>query len=219
MLWLLPLHGLVQRWAREGRVTSIGFRHTILRHSWEEGTRWSGQLWPLKDKWMTHGASETWVLVLRERRINLLLSPKRSRRLLLRTDLRDRVVVTRAKAKVKVNHSGVGDTSGLLASQGRARVSIATSLDTLDGITLRGRDPKVMGHHNPNHQWDMRRRGLFLLTSSWAKGTGISPRVLHKHLLFCDGPHGPGHGLRSRTGLSGWYFRDPGACLRHYTSG
>ena len=60
------------------------------------------------------------MLVLRERRINLLLAPRRSRRLLLRTDLRDKVVVTRAKAKV--NHSGVGDTSGLLASQSRERM-------------------------------------------------------------------------------------------------
>ena len=34
--------------AREGRVTSRGFRHIILRHTWEEGTRWSGQPWPLE---------------------------------------------------------------------------------------------------------------------------------------------------------------------------
>ena len=54
-------------------------------------------------------------------------------------------------AKAKVNHSGVGDTSRLLASQGRERVSIVTSLDTLDGIALRGRDPKVMGHHSLSH--------------------------------------------------------------------
>ena len=39
--WLLPLHELMQRWARGGRVTSRGFRHIILRHTWEEGTRWS----------------------------------------------------------------------------------------------------------------------------------------------------------------------------------
>ena len=75
-----------------------------------------------------------------------------------------------------------------------------------------------MGHHNPNHQRDMRRRSLFLLTPTWAKGTGISPRVLTSTYYFADEPHGPGHGLRSRTGLSSQYFRDPGACLRHYTS-
>ena len=97
-------------------------------------------------------------------------------------DLRDRDVATRAKAKV--NHSGVGDTSRLLANQGREHVSIDTGLDTLDGIALRGRDSRVMGHHSPNHQWDMHRHSLFLLTPTWARGTDISPSVLHKHLLF-----------------------------------
>ena len=48
---------------------------------------------------------------------------------------RDRVATTkarakaRAKAKAKINHSKMGDTSGLLASQDRGHVSIATSLD------------------------------------------------------------------------------------------
>ena len=69
---------------------------------------------------------------------------------MLHTDLRDRVVATKAKAKV--NHLGVGDTSGLLAIQGREHVSIATSLETLDGIALKCRDLGIMGHHNPNHQ-------------------------------------------------------------------
>ena len=41
-----------------------------------------------------------------------------------------------------------------------------------------------MGHHNPSRQWDMRRRSLFLLTPTWANGNDVSPRVLHKHLLF-----------------------------------
>ena len=41
-----------------------------------------------------------------------------------------------------------------------------------------------MGHPNPSHQWDMHKRSLFLLTPTWARGTGISPWVLHKHLLF-----------------------------------
>ena len=122
------------------------------------------------------------MLVLRERRVNLLLSPKRTRRLLFRMNFKDRVVATRAKDKV--NYSRVGDTSRLLANQGREHLSIVTSLDNLDGIALRGKDPRVMGHHSPNHQWDMHRRCLFLLTPAWAKGTGISPRVLHKHLLF-----------------------------------
>ena len=70
------------------------------------------------------------MLVIRGRRVNLLLAPRRSRRLLLRTNLKDRAVATRAKAKV--NHSRVGDT--------------------LDGIALRGRDLRVMGHHSLNRQ-------------------------------------------------------------------
>ena len=153
------------------------------------------------------------MLVLRGRRINLLLAPRSSRRLLLRTDLRDKAAATRAKAKV--NHSGVGDTSGLLASQGRERVYIVTSLETLDEISLRGRDPKVMGHHSPNHQWDMHRRNLFLLTSAWARGTSISPKVLHMHLLVYRQATWPGHGSRSRSrpGLPGQDFRDRRKCL------
>ena len=93
------------------------------------------------------------------------------------TDLRHRAVTTRAKAKV--NHPGVGDTSELLASQGRERVSIATNLSIIDGIARGG-----MGHHSPNHQWDSYRCSSFLLTPAWAKGTGVSPRVVHKHSLI-----------------------------------
>ena len=87
-------------------------------------------------------------LVVRERKANLLLAPRRSRRLMLRADIRDRAMAIRAKAKI--NHPGVGDTLELLASQGRERVSIA-SLDILDVITHRGRDPRDVGHHSPNH--------------------------------------------------------------------
>ena len=29
----------------------------------------------------------------------------------------------------------------------------------------------------------------------------------------------PEHGSRLRTGLIGWDFKDPGACLHHYTTG
>ena len=66
--------------------------------------------------------------MIRGRRVDLLLAPRRSRRLLLCMDLRDRAVATKVKAKV--NHSRVGDTSGLLASRGRERVSIVTNRDT-----------------------------------------------------------------------------------------
>ena len=42
----------------------------------------------------------------------------------------DRAATIKAKAKVKVNHPMVGETSGLLAIQGKGHVSITTSLDT-----------------------------------------------------------------------------------------
>ena len=87
--------------------------------------------------------------MIRGRKVNLLLAPRRSRRLLLHTDLKDRAVATKSKAKV--NHLRVGDTSRLLASQGRECVSIVTSLDTSDEIAQKGRSPRVMGHHSPHH--------------------------------------------------------------------
>ena len=65
---------------------------------------------------------------------------------MLLMDPRNKAVTTRAKAMV--NHLGVGDTSELLASQGREHVSIATSLDILDGIVCKGRDPRDIGHHH-----------------------------------------------------------------------
>ena len=49
-------------------------------------------------------------------------------------------------------------------------------------IVLRGRDPRVTGHPSPNHQWDIQKLGLFLLTPPWAMGTSISPRALHRPL-------------------------------------
>ena len=76
----------------------------------------------------------------------------------------------------------VGDISRRLASQCRGHVSIGTSLDTEDGFTLRGRDPRVMGHPSPNHQLDAHRLSMFLFTPPWARGTNINPRVLHKPL-------------------------------------
>ena len=70
-----------------------------------------------------------WVLKIRGGRVNLLLlSQGRSRGLLLRKGFEDRAEAIRVKAKV--NHPKMGDTSGLIASQGRGHVSIATSLDT-----------------------------------------------------------------------------------------
>ena len=68
------------------------------------------------------------MLKIRRRRANLfLLAYERSRGLILCKDFMDRVATIKAKARV--NHSKVGDTSGLLANQGREHVSISTSLD------------------------------------------------------------------------------------------
>ena len=101
---------------------------------------------------------------------------------MLHEGLRDRATAIRAKARI--SHPKMGDTSRLLASQGRGCVSSTTSLDTLGGIAPRGRDLRVMGHHSPNHQWDMHRRSLFPPTLPWAWEDSISAKVLHKHLLF-----------------------------------
>ena len=69
------------------------------------------------------------MLKIRGRRAGLfLLAQGRSRGLLLHKGFRDKVKAIMAKAKVI--HSKMGDTSGLLAKQGRGHVSIATSLDT-----------------------------------------------------------------------------------------
>ena len=94
------------------------------------------------------------MLVLRGRKINLLLTRERSRRLLFCTDLGDRAIDTKAKAKAKVNCPWVENTSGLLASQSREHVSTTTILDTFDKIAHGGRDPKGMGHLSPNRPWD-----------------------------------------------------------------
>ena len=69
------------------------------------------------------------MLKIRGRIANLLLLVQgRSRGILLRKGFKDRIMIIRAKARV--NHPRVGETLGLLASQGKGHVSIATSLDT-----------------------------------------------------------------------------------------
>ena len=47
---------------------------------------------------MTYEASKIWVLVLRGRKINLLLTRERNKRLLFCMDLKDRAKVIRTKA-------------------------------------------------------------------------------------------------------------------------
>ena len=49
---------------------------------------------------MTYEASKIWVLVLRGRKIHLYPTQKKSRRLLFRTDLKDRAKVIRTKARM-----------------------------------------------------------------------------------------------------------------------
>ena len=69
------------------------------------------------------------VLVIRGRRVNsFLLARKISRGLLLREGFRDKAAATKAKARI--SHPKMEDTSRLLASQGKECVSNATSLDT-----------------------------------------------------------------------------------------
>ena len=41
-----------------------------------------------------------------------------------------------------------------------------------------------MGHLSPNHQWDVHRHSLFLLTPPWAKRDSISHRALYRALLL-----------------------------------
>ena len=69
------------------------------------------------------------VLVIRGRRVNsFVLARERVRGLILHEGFRDKAAAIRAKAKI--SHPKMGDTSGLLASQGREHVSSATSLNT-----------------------------------------------------------------------------------------
>ena len=110
----------------DGLKLSIGAK--LWDFSCRTWTRWSGQLWSLREKWMTHETSGMWVLKIRGRRVNLLflLARGRSKRLLPRKYFKDRAVATKAR----VDHLQVVDLSRLIASQGRGHVSIAINLDT-----------------------------------------------------------------------------------------
>ena len=108
-------------------------------------------------------ASETRVPVISERRASLLRARERSKGLISHEGPKDRT-----------SHPKRGGTSRLLANRDRGRVSSATSPDTIDGIALNDRDPRVMGHRSPNHQWGKRGHSLFLHTPVRARGTSIS---------------------------------------------
>ena len=86
---------------------------------------------------------------------------------------------------------------------------------TLDGISLRGKDPRVMGHQSsvghtqtqfvpPYPQHGPRKPisvpGCYIIT-----------------YYFLDSPKGSGYGSRSRTRLIDGDLGDPGVCLCHYT--
>ena len=112
-----------------------GLKLSILVKSWDSSfkiwTRWSGQLWSYTGKWMTYGASRMQVPVIRGRRVNsLLLAQERSKGLLLHEGFRDRVVATKAKAKI--SHPKMGNTLGLLTSKGESvfLMPLAGTLET-----------------------------------------------------------------------------------------
>ena len=90
------------------------------------------------------------ILVARGRRASLLPVQERSQRLRVIEGFRDRAAAIKAKARI--SHPKMGDTLVLLANQGRECVSNATSLDILHKIALRGKDPRTLGHHNPNYR-------------------------------------------------------------------
>ena len=137
---------------------------------------------------MMHGTSEIWMLLkIRGRRVNLLLLARgRSIRLLLYKDFRDSAIAIKVKVKAKGDHLQVEDISGLTTRQGRGHVTIAINLETSGGIVLRGRNPRVMGHLSPSHQWDVHQCSLFRLTPPWARRDSINRRVLHRALLLCS---------------------------------
>ena len=82
---------------------------------------------------MTHRASRMQELVLRGGRVNSLpLAQERSRGLLLHEGFRDRAEAT--KAKSRISHPKMGDTSWILASQGRECVPVPTAWTLETGL-------------------------------------------------------------------------------------
>ena len=119
---------------------------------------------------MTYKASKIWVLILRGRKIHLLPTWERNRRLLFRMEFEDRAVATRVKAKV--NYPEMGSTSVLLTSRGRGRASIVTSLGIIDGIACRGRG--LLSHECPRYR---DRTWLLVRQSRWYVSTASSSDI------------------------------------------
>ena len=111
--------------------------------------------------------------------------------------------------KARVNHPRVGGTLGLLASQRRGHVSIATiQVGILElWYTL---VPVISGMFIDSVYSSLPHHGLRELVSA--------PRRCTSPYYFMTRLDGPGHGSRSRPGLTSRDFKDLGGCLRHHTS-
>ena len=129
-------------------------------------------------------------LKIRGKRANLLLLVQgRSRGILLHRVFRDKVATIRdkamaIKAMAKVNHPKMRGISGCYPVREKDMFPLPPTLTHEMGIVLIDRDPRVLGHPSPNHQWDIHRLNLFLLILPWARGTSISLKVLYKPLLL-----------------------------------
>ena len=82
--------------------------------------------------------------------------------------------------------------------------SIATSLDILDGIVCKGRDPRDIGHH---HQWGLAPTQFVppypsMGQGNWCQFLGAAQAPTNLQI----GHMGPGDGSRSSVGLVGRDF-------------
>ena len=167
----------------------------------------------IKREWTTQGASEIRASKIRGRRTNLLLLVHgRSKGLLLHMVFKDRVVAIRAKASI--NHLKMGGISGLLASQSRGNVSIATRAETR--LSLEVGIPKLWDTLVTVISRTCTYSVCFSLPPPWARGTSISPMSLHSPMLLHNQVGWARVWVRSRPGLISWDFRGPRACLHYH---
>ena len=143
------------------------------------------------------------MLKIREMRDNLfLIDQGRSRGILLRKGFRDKAMTIKAKARV--NHPKVGDTSRLPANQGREHFLLPPTWTLETRLPLEERILEL---------WDtlvLVISGTFtysVFSSLPHRGLGEPVLVLGCYIgpyYFTIRPDGPGHGLRSRsrTGLT-----------------
>ena len=76
------------------------------------------------------------------------------------------------RVKAKVNYPDMGNTSGLLPSQGRGRASIITSLGITDRIARRGRG--LRSHECPRYRDGS---GLPVRLGKWCATIASSPDI------------------------------------------